>query len=67
MSRRSVVHALAALYVWIGIVTFGHAWNAVKPLHTDDESLQAMHALGGAAACAFVWPLYWSVQGWARK
>ena len=80
MNNKRILPAIGALYVAIGVVTFGHSSaHAVRQAKVDYAACQAdlashkvlwctddsdMAAFKGMAA-AMLWPLYWSWEAFA--
>lgn len=61
MNKRARI--IIAIYVLMGIATFGHAFRNVHPHFQDMKPNEALvPASAGAFAAAALWPLYWSCQ-----
>lgn len=50
------------VYVLIGVITFGRAWNGIAA----DLDLTPDAAVVFAPVCAALWPLYWSQVLWSK-
>ena len=49
------------IYILMYINTFGHAWVNIS----SDPRANDLGIMIGSMACAFLWPLYWSVKFWS--
>lgn len=64
MTIRYTTAAVLALYLLIGILTFGHSYNAHVPKPNLSTEINTQRRGAGAFLSMMFWPFYWSIELW---
>lgn len=57
--KKTAIRVFAAIYLFVAILTYGHAWNRIGSQSRYQEYRGP--CIVGSPFCAAFWPLYWSV------
>lgn len=59
-SSEKLALAVAALYLLVAVLTFGHSWWRITQDANGRREI-------GAVICAVAWPAYWAVQAFEPR